>query len=387
MRPGTPQFIGERLREAREVRGHTQITLSEVLGVSNSAISQYEKGVTSPYPEIMDKLLTALNFPANFFFTPPRPPEEETIVFYRSRKSATIAARKRAEWKYTWLKEVVDYLSQFFEFPNVNFPNCPFTEDPFDISMKHIEIAASSLRTFWGLGDKIISNTVYLLENNGAIVTKLPFDNEALDAFSNWRWIENRPYVILGSDKLSASRSRLDVCHELGHMVLHRNVKKEDFKKKSVFDLIEDQAYAFAGAFLMPASSFASEFIPNLIALQSLKMRWNVSIAAMIMRGRNLGLLSEDQERNLWRNYARKGYRRHEPLDDQIEHESPAVLRQSFETLIEHKIQTKDQILSSFCLGQKDIEELAVLPEGFLTDKPKAKVIDFNKRRESFSMS
>ena len=383
MRPGTPQFIGERLREAREVRGHTQITLSEVLGVSNSAVSQYEKGVTSPYPEIMDKLLTALNFPAQFFFTPPRPPEEETIVFYRSRKSATIAARKRAEWKYTWLKEIVDYLGQFFEFPPVNFPDCPFPEDPFQISMKHIEIAASALRKLWGLEDKIISNTVYLLENNGAIVTKMPFDNEALDAFSNWRWIENRPYIILGSDKLSASRSRLDVCHELGHMVLHRNVKKEDFKKKTVFDLIEDQAYAFAGAFLMPASSFASEFIPNLIALQSLKMRWNVSIAGMIMRGRNLGLLSEDQESNLWRNYARKGYRRHEPLDDQIDHESPAVLRQSFETLIEHKIQTKDQILSSFCLGQKDIEELAVLPEGFLSNKPKATLIDLNSKRNT----
>jgi Zn-dependent peptidase ImmA (M78 family) len=251
--------------------------------------------------------------------------------------------------------------------------------------MKHIEMAASALRKLWGLDDKIISNTVYLLENNGAIVTKIPFDNEALDAFSNWRWVENRPYIILGSDKISASRSRLDVCHELGHMILHRNVKKEDFKKKGIFDLVEEQAFAFAGAFLMPASSFALEFIPNLIALESLKMRWKVSIGAMIVRGKHLGLLSEDQEKNLWRNYVRKGYKRHEPLDPQIEHESPAILRQSFETLIEHKIQTKEQILSSICLGQKDIEELAVLPEGFLIDKPKAKIIDFNKKREHFT--
>jgi transcriptional regulator with XRE-family HTH domain len=185
MRPGIPEFIGERLREAREVRGHTQITLSEVLGVSNSAISQHEKGVTFPSPETVERLLAALNFPVKFFFTSPRPPEKETTIFYRSRKSATVAARRRAEWKYTWLKEIVDYLGQFFEFPEVNFPDYPFSQDPFEISMKHIEMAASALRKLWGLDDKIISNTVYLLENNGAIVTKIPFDNEALDAFSN----------------------------------------------------------------------------------------------------------------------------------------------------------------------------------------------------------
>jgi transcriptional regulator with XRE-family HTH domain len=70
MRPGTPQFIGERLREAREARCLTQITLSEMLGVSNRAVSQYEKGTASPHPDIMAKIPKILNFPPQFFFTP-----------------------------------------------------------------------------------------------------------------------------------------------------------------------------------------------------------------------------------------------------------------------------------------------------------------------------
>ena len=81
MRLGTPQFIGERLREAREARGMTQITLGELLGITNRAISQYEKGLASPHPEVMKNIPDKLNLPAQFFFTPLPPQEEETTLF------------------------------------------------------------------------------------------------------------------------------------------------------------------------------------------------------------------------------------------------------------------------------------------------------------------
>jgi Zn-dependent peptidase ImmA (M78 family) len=74
----------------------------------------------------------------------------------------------------------------------------------------------------------------------------------------------------------------------------------------------------------MPQYSFASDFSgPSLSALQSLKLRWKVAMSAMIMRARDLGLISEDQEDNLWRSYGRKVYRRYEPLDNEISQEQP----------------------------------------------------------------
>jgi Zn-dependent peptidase ImmA (M78 family)/transcriptional regulator with XRE-family HTH domain len=385
MRLGTPQFIGERLREAREARGMTQITLGELLGVSNRAISQYEKGVVSPHPEVMKNIPDKLNLPAQFFFTPLPPEEQETTLFWRSQASTTVAARVRSKWKYQWLKEkITGYLNRFVEFPSVNFPDLQCPKDPFKIQEQDIEIVASSLRKFWGLGDGIISNTIYLLENNGAIVTKMHIGVETIDAFSNWRLLEDRPYIILGLDKGSASRSRLDVAHELGHMVLHRNIDKDDFKKPHIFKLVEEQAFKFAGAFLMPSYSFASDFSgPSLSALQSLKLRWKVAMSAMLIRARDLRLISEDQENNLWRSYGRKGYRRREPLDDEIPQEDPAILQQTFRMLIENNIQTKEQICSSIPLSQTDIEELVCLPKEFLSNKPKATIINLNSKRNA----
>lgn len=381
MRIGTPQFIGERLREAREARSMTQITLGELLGISKSAISQYEKGVNSPHPEVMINIPHILNLPAQFFFISPPKMEQETPLFFRSLRSTTLAARTKAARKYEWLKNITDYLSTFVEFPSVNFPDLSPPKNPFKIQENDIEIVAASLRKYWGLGDGIISNTAYLLENNGAIVTKMNIGVETMDAFSRWRFTEEKPYIILGLDKGSSSRSRLDLAHELGHMILHKNVNAEDFKKRDTFNLIEKQAFKFAGAFLMPASSFAADFGgPSLSALQSLKIRWKVAIGAMIIRARDLGLISEEQENNLWRSYGRKGYRRHEPLDNEIPQEEPAILQQTFKMIIENNIQTKEQIYSSIPFSQKDIEELSCLPDGFLSDKPKAQVIDLKPR-------
>src|SRR5262245_49925777 len=132
MRPGTPEFIGERLHEARETRGITQVTLAELLGVSNRAISQYEKGLGTPHPEIMKVIPDKLNLPSQFFFTPLPPKEEETIIFYRSLRSTTATARAQSEGKYHWLKEMIaDYLETIVEFPPVNFPDWPMPKDPF----------------------------------------------------------------------------------------------------------------------------------------------------------------------------------------------------------------------------------------------------------------
>ena len=55
MKLGTPGFVGPRLREAREGRGLTAMSLAELLGITRSAISYYEKGTTSPQPDVMER--------------------------------------------------------------------------------------------------------------------------------------------------------------------------------------------------------------------------------------------------------------------------------------------------------------------------------------------
>ena len=74
--------------------------------------------------------------------------------------------------------------------------------------MEDVEAAALSLRRHWGIGLGPISNVVALGENHGAVVVRLDMDSEKLDAFSRWNDLDNKPYVILGTNKGAAARSR-----------------------------------------------------------------------------------------------------------------------------------------------------------------------------------
>ena len=108
---GTPGFVGARLREAREARGLTAISLAEILSVSRSAVSLYELGEATPQPEVMRKIVGVLNLPDAFFLLAADDTLAAETIFYRSMSSATKGARLRGERRYGWLKKVVDRLS------------------------------------------------------------------------------------------------------------------------------------------------------------------------------------------------------------------------------------------------------------------------------------
>src|SRR5262245_27483158 len=223
MKPGTPGFVGTRLREAREARGLTAISLADLLGVTRAAVSQYENDLQSPRPEVMKRICDCLNLPLRFFLRPvverPTP-----TSFYRSMSAATKAARIRAEKRREWLREIVLYLREYIVLPTVHFPVFNFPSNPQLISDDDIESVATMARQFWNLSNGPIANVVRLLENNGSIIARDYFEVKTLDAFSRWDGMDNIPYVILSADKDSAARSRTDIGHELGHLLLHRNV-------------------------------------------------------------------------------------------------------------------------------------------------------------------
>src|SRR5262249_5990128 len=147
---------------------------------------------------------------------------------------------------------------------------------------------------------------------------------DTLDALSEWLEPEGIPFIVLNADKESAVRSRFDLAHELGHLILHRSVTPDDLKKKPLFRQIEKQAFRFAGALLLPQRPFLADLHAlSLDALRALKSKWKVAIAAMIHRLSDLGVLTEEQEKRFWINYARRGWRGREPLDDQLPCEMP----------------------------------------------------------------
>jgi Zn-dependent peptidase ImmA (M78 family) len=139
---------------------------------------------------------------------------------------------------------------------------------------------------------------------------------------------------------------------------MHRYVSTEELGSYSKFSVMEQQADAFASAFLMPAATFADEFVSSLDGLRDLKRRWLVSIGAMVMRGRQLNLISEIHERNLWRLIGRRKWRTREPLDDLLPVEEPEFVRRSITLLERRHVSSARDIAFQLGLSTEDLVEL-----------------------------
>lgn len=367
MTVGMTGFVAGRLRQAREARGLTLVALADLVGVSSAAISQYEKGQHTPRPETFDLITKRLNLPASFFLKPEIvAPVEQHRLFYRSMSSATKLARTRAGRRLEWFKEIVAYFEQFFDFPEPNVPDFGLPDDFRNITKASIESAAEQLRAYWRLGLEPIADVIRTMEANGIYVSRSALGAETLDAFSEFDGA--RPYVFLGSDKNVLVRSRFDCAHELGHLVLHKNVQQKELNRAQDFRLIENQAHHFAGAFLFPAKSFQREIWGlSLDSFRSLKPTWKMSIAAMISRASQLELLDDDAAKRLWINLGRRGWRQLEPLDD-LPCEQPRLWVKAADSLIKNRIKTREQILDDLALPPTDVEELLSTEPDFFRD-------------------
>ena len=366
MRPGTPGFEGGRLREAREARGFTAALLAELVGVSPQAVSKWEHGETSPSPNTLEEVSEKLRLPLTYF-TQPVGAEADETVFFRSMSAATKRARTRASRKLEWLEEMGSYLGEHVTFPEVNLPDLRLPGDPLMISDDDVENAAEDARRFWRMSDAPIGNTVRLVENQGAIVARHVLEADSLDSLSTMSARAKRPFIIVGTDKGTAARWRFDVAHELGHLLLHRDVEQKTLRSSPLFKRVEEQAHRFAAAFLVPLDAFRDDlFALSLDAMRAMKPKWKVSIAMMIVRARHAGLLNEESERRLWIGMGRRGWRRSEPYDD-MPPEEPRLLSRAIELALESGELTTDDLVAGLRLSASDIEGLAGLTPGFLT--------------------
>lgn len=362
-------FVGSRLREAREVRQLTAGTLAELVKVTPATISAYENGHWSPSPEVLDRITDILNYRSVFFFRPEDDPVDRArqTIFERSRSSATKSTRTRAQHHRTWLREILQYLGQFATLPAPNLPSGG--PDWLRLDGAAIEDSARGTRRHWNLGDGPISNVTLLAEKNGIIVTMVAMNATNLDAFSTWDHADQRPYIVLGTDVPSPFRTRFNVCHELGHLILHRDVTPLEFKDQRYFRLVEAQADQFAAAFLTPSATFSVDIIaPTLDMFRTLKPRWRTSIKMMIHRAQELDIIDREEARRLYINYNRRGWNRGEPLDEASEVEKPRLVRRVFESIVENNVLERSQIVAALPFNREDIEQLASLPYGYLDD-------------------
>lgn len=359
-------FVGTRLTEARRARGITASDLASMIELSVQSLSKYENGHQMPRLEIVDRMAATLGFPRQYFFRPHRH-IDSLPVFWRSKLSAQATDLDRAAVRLEWLKEVVDYLGDFFDFPALSLTRLDVPANPANITRDFIENVATAVREEWGVRRGPLPDVLEKIEASGILVSRIHVRAEKVDAFSQWSDRFGIPFIMLSRDKASAARQRFDALHELAHVLLHRKVTVSHLNNRATYKMLEKQADSFASFMLLPEKDFLEDlYAPTLDSLVSLKERWGTSIGAMIMRLGSLDLLDEFALKRMWMNYTRRGWRTGEPFDGKMEKEEPYLIRRSFEMLLKEKVQSVAEIRDALPFPVDDLEEIADLLPGTL---------------------
>ncbi len=368
MRVGTPGFVPERLVEARAARRvQSMKKLALMLGVSPSSVSRWETGKQAPEADALAELAKALRVRREFFLRPvfdsPRP------MFYRKLVSTLKRDREYQTSQVSWLHEISHVLQHYVDFPELDIPDVLGGSSYSQLRDEDIEDIAGELRSHWQLGEGPCTNVVAVLEKIGCVVGSIEMGTSKLDGVCSWSKSEDRPHILLASDKMNLPRRQMDAAHELGHAVLHRNVSAKALRD----DLpeIERQAFRFASAFLMPQTTYVPE-VPNysLAGLLSLKERWRVSVKAQIKRLVDLEIIPQDHATQFYKTYSAKGWNRQEPMDKEWAVPKPRMLHDALCLIVDSGTRSKDDLLSvEFTMHPGDIENLVGLPSGWFSKK------------------
>lgn len=369
------KFNPLRLTEAREARGIKQAALSSIIGYSTTSISKWENGHIEPDTQSLDAISNALGLPVEWFYEPSI--TSSSVYHFRSNSAATKTAQEVARIRLRWTAELSNKLVEWVDLPSVNLIQSPSREKALNLTSDDIETYAQKLREHLNVGIEPIPNITQLLEAAGIVIVREESGFNSMDGVS--AWINDRPYIWVASDKASCVRSRFDIAHELGHIILHKYLTAEDcnsIKHKK----IEDQAHLFAGCFLMPPISVTSLFrVITLDTLLSQKKKWGISVGAMISQCSNVNLIDEEQTLRLRKNMSFRKWRTREPYDDSMKPEKPILFEKSIKLLLEHGGFKKTDIVSKLGLSRIDIEKLSALPNGFLSDSTNNELVQLRR--------
>lgn len=295
-------FEPARLTQARRLATMTKTALAEELHVSAVAIGQWESGSHHPRPDHLKKLADLFEVPSAFFIAGrPFARLEGSSAHFRSLRRTPAKERERALAFTEQVWELTHNLERHVQLPPVDLPGFSAGEVEASVISSNPVQAAQHLRREWGLGMGRIPKLVRLLERHGIIVTLTQFAGAAtptVDAFSTSHL--PRPVIVLTPDRADdVYRHRFTAAHELGHLVLHHDTAPGDKEQ-------EREADVFAAEFLTPSAEIYP-LLPtrmDLNALATLSAQWGVSVTSLIIRCREVGIISEAAYRRAFQRHA-----------------------------------------------------------------------------------
>lgn len=276
--------------------------------VTAQAIGKYERGESTPSSGVLIALSKALGVSLSYLLDT----QKITLSGVAFRTKANTSKRELSHIE----TEVLEWIERYMQIETALKLKNPEWPSPVAWPRKlrdpsAAEELATEVRQKWDLGLDPIPNMTELLEEKGLKVLTISLPQRV----SGLTCLVKRPNgeadlpVIVVNNQFSLERRRLTLAHELAHRLIDT---------KSLDDKAEEKtANVFAGAFLMPREHLLGEVGKHRNALGyeeliDLKRLYRVSGAALVVRLRQLDVISESKLIYIFQSIAR-GWRTQEP--------------------------------------------------------------------------
>ena len=288
-------MFSERFKLARKRSGLSLRALSSQIHglVSAQAIGKYERAEMMPSSTVAIALAEALEVSLSYLLSPSKV-SLESVEF---RKLASTKAKERAAVE----GEVLDHVDRYLQVEQILGLDIPGEDGPDGTpyridTVEDVEGAATSVRTDWNIGSGPIPDMTELLEERRIKVftLTLPGPVDGLSCRVRRAGGDDVSVVVCSTGK-SLERQRFTIAHEVGHMVLDIPSTVPE----------EKACHRFAGAFLVPGDELFREVGRRRMnfgfdELIEIKHIFGISAAALVMRMRDLGIITEATLRDIF---------------------------------------------------------------------------------------
>lgn len=306
----------KQLTFARQYRGYTQTELAKaVMGLSQSNLSKYEKGLGNLSDGVLSRVMELLRFPIGFLDLD----IDNTVMckHYRKKASILVSDRDKIDRFVALCAYCFDWLTDSVEIPDFKFKYMDLENGITP------EEAALYVRKQFRLGLKPVDNICNLLESNGV---SLFFWDCKYDEFDGVSLISDKGnHLIVVNKNMSNDRIRFSLAHELGHIIMHQSCDIFVAENRDK----EDEANRFASELLMPADGIKHSLDGlKLKDAMVLKQYWLTSMYSILLRAKKLGKIDERRFITQRTEMSRNGWLKKEPTE--VFMDEPVVIKKSY---------------------------------------------------------
>lgn len=290
--------------------------------MSHTWIAKYEKNMAYPDSTVLLKMGKILGVRSEYFFRP----EVISLTQVEYRKRSSLPKKRLQAIEH----EILDHVERRMELEAL-FPQSPtpLFAVPAGLpsivdSIEQVEHVATMLRDEWDLGVDPISEMIDLLEMHGVRVFCIDARND-IKFDGLFAYVADSPIIVVGK-YWPGDRQRFTLAHELGHLLL------ADILSSNID--IEKACNRFAGALLFPDVSIVKSLGKRRSSLEMrelllLKEKYGLSMAGIICRAFDMGIISADYKTSLNILFVKKGWRKIEPgdqVDSEVSHVFPSLV-------------------------------------------------------------